>query len=251
MIPEMNKRAWREAKILAIKEEGLRQCASIRVQARHRMRWYRALYLCKFGAVVCIQAYGRRYMYHRFYVIRRRQMDLSQLYRYRILSSYRLQSWLRYTQISREYKVRVAEERRDKRERAIARRKEQHERRLTRDRATVFRRTKRMSGVMVCMRIERTDPSRQNACIDYGMKLKVFVPQSQKTYTFILDDLEVRLAIEGHVGRDGLSGAEILNPDNIMAIADRLLVRVINGKPVVIFFAKGPAGKRKTSTQGR
>ena len=77
MIPEMNKRAWREAKILAIKEEGLRQCASIRVQARHRMRWYRALYLCKLGAVVCVQAYGRRYMYHRFYVIRRRQMDLS------------------------------------------------------------------------------------------------------------------------------------------------------------------------------
>ena len=112
MIPEMNKRAWREAKILAIKEEGLRQCASIRVQARHRMRWYRALYLCKLGAVVCVQAYGRRYMYHRFYVVRRRQMDLSQLYRYRILSSYRLQSWLRYTQISREYKVRVAEERR-------------------------------------------------------------------------------------------------------------------------------------------
>ena len=102
-----------------------------------------------------------------------------------------------------------------------------------------------MSGIMVCMRIERTDPSRQNACIDYGMKLKVFVPQSQKTYTFILDDLEVRLAIEGHVGRDGLSGAEILNPDNIMAIADRLLVRVINGKPVVIFSRRGRAERGK------
>ena len=123
-----------EAKILAIKEEGLRQCASIRVQARHRMRWYRALYLCKLGAVVCVQAYGRRYMYHRFYVIRRRQMDLSQLYRYRILSSYRLQSWLRYTQISREYKVRVAKSG-DKRNGLS--RKGQHERRLTRDRATV------------------------------------------------------------------------------------------------------------------
>ena len=84
-----------------------------------------------------------------------------------------------------------------------------------------------------------------NACIDYGMKLKVFVPQSQKTYTFILDDLEVRLAIEGHVGRDGLSGAEILNPDNIMAIADRLLVRVINGKPVVIFSRRGRAERGK------
>ena len=34
MIPEMNK-GLAEAKILAIKEEGLRQCASIRVQARH------------------------------------------------------------------------------------------------------------------------------------------------------------------------------------------------------------------------
>ena len=106
-----------------------------------------------------------------------------------------------------------------------------------------------MSGIMVCMRIERTDPSRQNACIDYGMKLKVFVPQSQKTYTFILDDLEVRLAIEGHVGRDGLSGAEILNPDNIMAIADRLLVRVINGKPVVIFSRRGRAERGRARDQ--
>ena len=39
------------------------------------------------------------------------------------------------------------------------------------------------------MRIERTDPSRQNACIDYGMKLKVFVPQSPEDVAFILDDL--------------------------------------------------------------
>ena len=40
-------------------------------------------------------------------------------------------------------------------------------------------------------------------------------------------------------------GAEILNPDNIMAIADRLLVRVINGKPVVIFSRRGRAERGK------
>lgn len=245
MIPEINRRAWKEAKVLALLKEGRRQCASIRIQARHRMRWARATYLCELGALICVQAYVRRYIYENYYVVRREQMDISQLYRWRILCSFKLQAWMRYTSISREYRMRVAEERWDKLEKAIGRRREQHCRRLVRDGGTVFRRTKRMSGVMVVMRIERTDPSRENACIDYGMKLKVYVPLSQKTHTFVLEDLEVRLAIEAHLGRDGLSGGEILEPENLQGIADRLLIRVINGRPVVIFSRRGHSERGK------
>ena len=38
---------------------------------------------------------------------------------------------------------------------------------------------------MVCLRIESTCLYKRAST---GKKLKVFVPQSQKTYTFILDD---------------------------------------------------------------
>ncbi|KAH8057416.1 Ca2-binding protein [Aureococcus anophagefferens] len=213
MIPEVNKRAWREAKTLAMLDEGERQSAAIRIQALHRMRWQRADYLVHLHAIIRMEAYGA--------------------------AAPLPQAWYRYCAISRDYRERVMAAKREHEERCRLRRLEQHEAYLVRKRATVFRRCKFVNGTLVFTRITRLDPSREMAVLDYGLKLEVYVPQTQETFTFRMSDLEVRLSIEAAIGVDGLSGDEILDSKNISTIADRLLVRVINQRPIVIFTRRG------------
>ncbi|KAH8074617.1 Ca2-binding protein [Aureococcus anophagefferens] len=213
MIPEVNKRAWREAKTLAMLDEGERQSAAIRIQALHRMRWQRADYLVHLHAIIRMEAYGA--------------------------AAPLPQAWYRYCAISRDYRERVMAAKREHEERCRLRRLEQHEAYLVRKRATVFRRCKFVNGTLVFTRITRLDPSREMAVLDYGLKLEVYVPQTQETFTFRMSDLEVRLSIEAAIGVDGLSGDEILDSKNISTIADRLFVRVINQRPIVIFTRRG------------
>ncbi|KAJ8599289.1 hypothetical protein CTAYLR_006783 [Chrysophaeum taylorii] len=239
MIPEISRRAWREAKVLAMLAEGRRQSAATRVQASHRGRWQHAAFRGILRAATAIETFARAFLSRKHYRLQRAAMRAGFVFRRRCGAAYRVQAmWRNYT-VGRDYRERARIAREEYGARLAERRAVQHERATAVRDSVVFRRVKRVSGWLVKMCIRRLETSRAAATTNFGLKLEVYVPQTQETFTFKMTDEEVRASLELVLGLDGLSGSEILEPGALARIADRLLVRVISKRPIVIFTRRG------------
>ena len=239
MIPAINRRVWREAKVLAMLSEAKRQAAAMRIQTCRRCRYQRNVYRRILRAVITGQAAQRRFLFRKYYRLQWALCDVAYAYRRRFGAAFRLQIfWRRFT-VRRAYKERKRRAKEEYLKHLELRRGEQCQRTdLIRD-STVFRRVKFVTGWLVKTRIRRTQTSRALATADFGLLIEVYVPKTQEMFRFKMTDNEVRMSLELVLGVDGLSGDEILDPHALAHIADRLLVRVVNKRPIVIFTRRG------------
>lgn len=238
-IPEINRRAWLEAKLLAMLAEGTRQSAATRMQALVRKVMQRCAYRILVCAATNIQAKIRHFLGRKHYQLQRALIYANFLIRCRCAAAYRLQASWRNYKIGCDYKERQRAQREEYCARLAERRTEQHERASIFRESVVFRRVKFLNGWIVKTRVLRLNASRANTNTDFGLKLEAYVPYTQQTFNFKMSSEEVRHSLEVILGLDGLSGSEILDPFALGRIADRLTVRVNNKRPVVIFTRRG------------
>lgn len=238
-IPEISRRAWLEAKLLAMLAEGTRQSAATRMQTFFRKGMQRCAYRIVVCAATTIQAKIRHFLARKHHCLQRAIIYANFLIRRRCAAAYRLQlSWRNYM-IGCDYRERQRAQREEYRIRLAERRIEQRERASILRESVVFRRVKFVNGWIVKTIVRRLNVSRATANTDFGLKLQAYVPHTQQTFSFKMSDDEVRQSLEIILGLDGLSGSEILDPFALGRIADRLTVRVNNKRPVVIFTRRG------------
>ena len=118
---------------------------------------------------------------------------------------------------------------------------------------TVFRfGVKFVSGILeVSATVRRKDPRVSAMNKDYGLIIDAYVPQSQETFRFTIVDWRVRAFLESTLNIQGLSTAEILDPKNVVLIADRLMCRMVGGRPIVIFSRRAHGEARHAGAAAR
>lgn len=237
MIPEINRRAWYEAKLLAMLMEGKQQCASTRIQATLRRNWQFKLYRSLVSASTRIEASIRQCLSRNQYCLRRTMMESNYILRCRWSAAFTVQHFWRTYSYRRNYLEKVRSKREEYRRQLAEQRSAHRQRTDVVRQSTVFRRVKFVSGWLVKTRIRRLNTSRSTT--DFGLRIEVYMPRTQQTHTFKVTDEEVRASLELILGVDGISGTEILEPRALSRIADRLLVRVVNKRPIVIFTRRG------------
>lgn len=245
LVPEVNRRAWKEAKVLAMIGESQRQCAAIRVQTLHRKLAQLIEFRTHIRASVCIQTGLRRALYRARFHRRLDYLDGDRTFRQRFSAAMKIQNMWRVYTAQKNFRTRILQAQAEYKARVEARRKQQRERRRTRERAVVFRRVKFVNGILVRTTVRRKDPRVSATNRDYGLVIDAYVPKQQETFRFTIVDWQVRAFLESALNVQGLSGAEILDPKNIVLIADRLMCRMVSGRPIVIF-SRRSHGERGT-----
>ena len=245
LVPEVNRRAWKEAKVLAMIGEAKRQCAAIRLQTLHRKVEVLFEYKRHVRAATAMQRLMRRILYRARYERRVEYLACDRIFRVRFSASMRVQNLWRVYLAQKTFRSRIMQAQAEYRARVDARRGVQRERRRTRERAVVFRRVKFVNGILVSATVRRKDPRVSAMNKDYGLIIDAYVPQSQETFRFTIVDWQVRAFLESALNIQGLSAAEILDPKNVVLIADRLMCRMVGGRPIVIF-SRRAHGERGT-----
>lgn len=80
--------------------------------------------------------------------------------------------------------------------------------------------------------------------------IKVYVPGSKSSFTFKLNENEVRDSLERFILRRGpLSWNEMLKKDALMKLKERLMAKVVRGKPIITFCRRDIAEKGNLMTR--
>ena len=65
--------------------------------------------------------------------------------------------------------------------------------------------------------------------------MKAYVPQTQETFVFNVSESQIRSFLEDSLGVTGLSVNDVLDVRNLVYLSDRLMCRVVHGRPIIIF----------------
>lgn len=240
MLPHVNERVWTEAKSLAVSVEAKRNCAQIRLAATFRGLKHRVRYNEMVTAAVCIARYARM----RIQFVRRIRR-LEELERQRLRCMWENSATL-CQKIWRGYFAKLSYERRrarimeqERQESAELRRKLRVER-LRRDASILCRFARSVEGHQVV--VTMTLHGEANA----HLLMSAYLPVVQKTFDFCFPEQPLQVYMQQILQREGhMSWNEMLKPELLKGLADRLMIRRVTGETIVIF------SKRNLAERGR
>ena len=242
MLPHVNERVWSEAKALAISVEARRNCAQIRLAAIFRKTKHCARYCQMVAAATCIAKYARM----RIQVVRKfrrlEDMELERLRRLRERSATQCQKIWRghFCQVS--YRWRLAQIVKCQREKSAELRRKLKSKRARRDASIICRFARSLQGHQVVVTMCRHGVSDS----DSHLLMRVYLPVVQKTFDFCFPEQTLQLYTQQILEREGcMSWKEMLKPEVLKGLVDRLMIRRVNGVPIVIF------SKRNLAEKGR
>lgn len=240
MLPHVNERVWTEAKSLAVSVEAKRHCAQIRLAATFRGLKHRVRYNEMVAAAVCIAKYARMQIQ-----LVRRIRRLEEIEQQRLQCMWENSATL-CQQIWRGYSAKLSYKRRrdrileqESRESAELRRKLRAER-LRRDASIICRFARSVEGhqVVVTMTLHGE--------VNADLLMRAYLPVVQKTFDFCFPEQSLQVYMQQILQREGnLSWNEMLKPELLKGLADRLMIRRVSGTPIVIF------SKRNFAERGR
>lgn len=242
MLPQVNKMIWTKAQDMAIDVELRRTCAQIRISAQIRMWRHRIDYSRKIYAAICISKNIKRMI-----AMRRRQSILSLAHYYRF---YRLQQanaticqkyWRRYTQVCKY----IEQRRLKKMEKVEVIANLWQKLRVTgleKKQYVIFRQVMNIQSILAVTFMSLRDDMHVGKGITVA--IKVYIPQIQHTYTFSLNETEIRESMEKFILRKGpLSWNEMLKQDVLVKLRTRLIAKVVGGYPIIVFCRRDIAEK--------
>ena len=227
MLPHVNQTIWSEAKWMAMAVEGRRVCAQIRLATNYRRTRKRLRYTRMLGAATCIATYWRRMA---AIVKKKKIMDRvmqDNLVRRQHASAVALQTeWRRYFCRKkylnhRLHLMREEEMRREKLRLTVAAIFERRRGKLLMKRAFCF------SGV--CLGV---------VVIFNGsvVSMKVYEIAKQKRKVFCFNQRQLRSLMNGISRCDGSHcWNEMLQPNALEQLLERILVRIVNGQTYIPF----------------
>lgn len=243
---------WREAKLMAIHKEALPYCAASRLAALHRgraqrKRFYHFLYhFSKFQANVRrklssikTEAYIRLLQADWCYRVRYHAATLLQS----LLRRYLKRCWFHRVMVKvKAQQVQVQRARRFKLKKM----------RQAAKKAVVFKEIKRVNGIMVFVKINRVDS--RSFTRDCGIIVHAYVPLTQGSWKFHLEDLDFRNYMAIELGVEVVSMGELMDKRNLKKlIASRLIVNKPNSRHanLHVSFSKHALGQRGVKTVTR
>mmetsp|Transcript_21311 Transcript_21311/g.61139 ORF Transcript_21311/g.61139 Transcript_21311/m.61139 type:complete len:1040 (-) Transcript_21311:220-3339(-) len=242
MLPHVNERVWSEAKALAISVEARRNCAQMRLAATFRRIKHRARYCKMVAAVTCIAKCARM----RIQVVRRlrrlEDMERQRLRRLRERSAIQCQKIWRghFCQVS--YQRRRAQILKRERQKSAELRRKLKVERAQREASIICRFARSVQGHQAVVTM-----SLHGAANSSHLLMRVYLPVVQKTFDFCFPEETLQLYIQQQMlHREesmSMSWREMLKPELLKGLADRLIVRRVNGLPIVIFSKRNLAEK--------
>jgi hypothetical protein len=244
MMPEVNQKAWNEAKRLAMLAEGRKYSASTRIQSTWRRVTCLERYLAKLRMVVMIQVHMRRKRCELRYAARGAYLLEDVFYRQRWAHAIVIQMAFRRFVAVRDFKVKVVEKHDLYLKRCRSRREKHHRRRVGRESKAMFKRVRTVNGTLTLQEMFRAASSASGGGAsvgddDLGVRLQVYVPVSQKVFSFDIPDKNFREFLYQATGKATITSAnEVLEKKNLSLICDRLMCRSIGGLPIVYMSKK-------------
>ena len=244
MLPNVNYMAWTDAKEMAIIVEGRRLCAQIRLASFYRKRTHQNHYFQMKQAVCCISKYVRRRI-----AMRRKKNILKALkhdhqFRVRYLCAIVCQkTWRRYH--SQLFLRRHKEIFRERELEAIKQyRSKMNKQRKLREYTIVFKQIQQIQETFVLVIMMLKDKRPLEKCC--YLEITAYLPESQSTFRFTIQENVLCDCLGDALGSNGpLSWNEMLLHSSLHRLTDRLMVRYVHQRPIVLF------SKRNINEKGR
>jgi len=242
MLPDVNTTIWKVAKRIAMNVEVRRVCAQTRLAALVRKNLQQAKYSKEKVAAVVIARYVRRFLARNFVSKIVNALRQDEEYKRRTNCGTVLQAaWRRYFWRSHFL---LHQERRiaDQRDLIAATRAKHREERDRKYRSIVLRDVVRLDSTIAVVNISLHD---DNLLLgEYSIQLSVYVPSTKETFNFNIDECSLRECIEKAVSSEGrLSWNEMLKEDVLRELLNRLMLRVVRGRPIFVFCKRDIAEK--------
>lgn len=242
MIPQVNKMIWTKAQIMAVEVELIRTCAQIRISALIRMRQRRIRYRNIVHAAIYISKNVRCLIAKKRLRVMRNIARYYHFHRLRYASAIICQKyWRRYIELcnfmTRKKLIEMEKLRAMHEYWQILRKREEEKRRFQ-----IFRKVINIQSILTVTSMSLMDSSRANKGVT--LEIIVYVPQIRYSYKFVLNENEIRDTLEKFVVRKGpLSWNEMLQRDVLVKVQSRLMAKIINDRPIIIFCRRDIAEK--------
>lgn len=240
--------AWKDAKIMAIKLEGLFYTAATRIQSIVRGFIFGRRYKKFLKNIIILQSHIRRKQHHKYVKNIIISLHNDWIYRLRYFSAVTIQSLIRkFLKKCWYYNVK---DQLKKQQVIIIKARCQKKRNIKNSKFTslLYVEGKKINGIMVIIKVYRKDS--RNYTRDYGIIIQVYVPQSQATFYFLVENDEYRVYMAMALNVKEVTIGDLLSRTNIETfLAERLIVHkpsVRNSAPLIVF-SKHALGQRGTN----
>jgi len=241
-LPQVNDAIWSTAIQIALSADMLRTCAQIRISAYHRKSWQRRFYASIRQAVTCISKNVRRWFATRRYRWILKLAEYDCIYRIRYLSAVVCQKIWRRHACALDFATFQRLRRNEERDRRARVWKNLREKRRIRKVALVFRKILNVQSVLTVTSILLNERQRMDQMT--WLEIRVYVPQTRRTFRFQLIENEIRECVEKTLATKGpLSWNEMLGRRPLSQLTTRLMARVVSGRPLILFCRRGIAEK--------
>lgn len=242
MIPQVKKMVWSKAQAMAMKVELRRTCAQIRISAQFRMWRQRRVYCHVLHAVVCISKNVRRMI-----VMSRKQVLLTlanydRFYRIMQASAVTCQKyWRRYIAVC-NFQMHKRLKRKNKEEAGAKIWQKMRVKGLEKSQYLIFREVMNIQSILAVTSMFLRDNMHVGKGIE--LEIRVYVPEIRRTYSFTLNEEDVRECLERFILRKGpLSWNEILKRDVLVQLRTRLIAKVVGDYPIIVLCRRDIAEK--------
>jgi len=232
-IPDVREKVWCDAKLIAMKKEAVVQAAATRIQARVRVVQAVESYRCHLAATVQIESMWRRGNTRSSFRKIRRVLRSDRIFRYRHIQAMQIQKVFRCFLWYKRFKHYQKQRQLETKKRMDLWRQDKRKKRRIREANTFFKLVRNINGQTVMIRITRAS-LHASAKQDLSMKIEAYVPKTQETFRFKLQEQDIREYMMKVLEVEGLSMGEILDPNHLILISNRLMCRIVNGRPIIL-----------------
>ena len=236
MLPDVNNMIWTEAKRMAMDVEARRVCAQSKISALVRMHYQKMEYSKQRVAAVRIEKHVRCFLASAFVSKLLRTMRESEANKHRFKCATVVQTAWRRSSCRMRFILhqdRLASERREAISAVRAKLRELRER----ERASIiFRGVIRSDSIIAVVIISFLDECDLS---EPSMLIKVYIPITKETFTFSLKENSIRECLENALSSEGrLSLDEMLKDSVLTKLLERLVLRVVRGRPIFLFYKR-------------
>ena len=236
MLPDVNNMIWTEAKRMAMDVEARRVCAQSKISALVRMHYQKMKFSKQKVAAVRIEKHVRCFLASAFVSNLLRTMRESEANKHRFKCANVIQTAWRRSSCRMRFILhqdRLASERREAISAVRTKLRELRERELA---SIIFRGVIRSDSIIAVVIISFLDECDLS---EPSMRIKVYILITKETFTFSLKENAIRECLENALSSEGrLSWDEMLKESVLTKLLERLVLRVVRGRPIFLFYKR-------------
>ena len=234
MLPSVNHLIWKEAKHMAVLEEARRLCAQIQISSFVRWVNQRARYLLMVSATTCLTRYCRRYIAIKKKTLLLTLVERDRVRRIQFACAKLCQKVWRGFHRRKLFKAHQVRQKNAEKKQLTQYRSQLQQERKRREHTIVFRKALSIHGEPVIVTIFLKDRHQPNK--NSYLELHTYIPVTQEAFGLSLAEPVLRGYTQHALdNKSQLSWNEMINNRALLLLTDRLICRVLNGRPKILF----------------